>query len=263
MQARSPFAGVSTRGERDLEISQTAHNGVVVDATTPFLTATPYINTGHAEVLAAAQRATTGARNEIERAIRLHDLVRDIPFGWAPAFDEQTASDVLACDIGFCNTKSTLFVALLRATGIPARIHFVSINRRSLRGLITPPSAYVDHSYTEVLLDGRWVATDSYNVDPALHRAAIYKLRVENARIGYGVHINGTCVWDGRSDCFSQFVNDDSVADLTDADFGIHADIGAFYASGVGRNRPNPISRLAIRLLIIGANRRVRRLRNA
>jgi hypothetical protein len=37
--------------------------------------------------------------------------------------------------------------------------------------------------------------------------------------------------------------------------------IDAFYASGVGRNRPNPISRLAIRLLIVGATRRVRRLR--
>ena len=229
----------------------------------PFLTATSYINTGHPEIVAAAQRATADAGTETEQAIRLHDLVRDIPFGWASAFDEQTASEALACGIGFCNTKSTLFAALLRAVGIPARIHFVGINRQTLRGLITPPSAFVDHSYTEVLLDGRWIATDSYNVDPALHRAATNKLRAENAQIGYGVHINGGCVWDGRSDCFSQFVDDHSVSDLTDADFGIHADIGEFYKSGVGHNRPNPVSRLAIRLLIIGANRRVRRLRNA
>ena len=231
-------------------------------ATAPWLAPTRYIDTGHPEVLAAAQRATAGARTDIERAVRLHDLVRDIPFGWAPAFDEQTASELLACGVGFCNTKSTLFVALLRAAGIPARIHFVSISRRTLRGLITPPGAYVDHSFVEVLLDGRWVATDSYNVDPALYRAAIARLRAENAQIGYGVHINGACQWDGRSDSFSQFVDDHSVSDLTDADFGIHADIGAFYASGVGRNRPSPISRLAIRLLIIGANRRVRKLRN-
>lgn len=230
--------------------------------TAPWLAATPYINAGHPEILVAAERATAGARTDIERAVRLHDLVRDIPFGWAPEFDEQTASEVLACNIGFCNTKSTLFVALLRACGIPARIRFVSITRRVLRGLITPPSAYVDHSCTEVLLDGRWIGTDSYNVDPAVHRAALARLRAENAQIGYGVHINGTCQWDGRSDRFSQFLDDRSVPDLSDADFGTHADIGAFYASGVGRNRPNRISRLAIGFLIIGANRRVQRLRN-
>ena len=228
----------------------------------PYLTATPYINTGHPEILAAAERATDGGRTDIERAVRLHDLVRDIPFGWAPAFDEQTAAEVLGSGIGFCNTKSTLFAALLRASGIPARIHFVSISRRTLRGLITPPQAYVDHSYTEVLLDGRWIATDSYNVDATLLRAAKARLRAENARIGYGVHSNGTCQWDGRSDAFSQFVADGSVPDLSDADFGIHADIGSFHASGMGRNRPNPISRVAIRLLVLGANRRVRRLRS-
>jgi Transglutaminase-like superfamily len=230
--------------------------------TAPFSIATPYIDTGHPAIISAAEHATAGAHTDIERAVRLHDLVRDIPFGWAPAFDEQTASEALACGIGFCNTKATLFVALLRAAGIPARIHFVSISRRTLRGLITPPQAYVDHSYTEVLLDGRWVATDSYNVDAPVHRTAIARLRAENAQLGYGVHINGTCEWNGRSDRFSQFLDDGSVPDLSDADFGIHADIGAFYASGVGRNRPNAVARLAIRLLIIGANRRVRRLRN-
>ncbi len=229
--------------------------------TANWLAATPVIDCGHPAIIAAAERATTGFRTNIDRAVRLHDLVRDIPFGWAPAFDDQTASEVLASEIGFCNTKSSLFAALLRAVGIPARIHFVAISRRTLRGLITPPGAYVDHSFTEVLLDEHWIATDSYNVDPALHRAAIAHLRAENAQVGYGAHIHGTCTWDGRANAFSQFVDDGSVPDLSDADFGIHADIGAFHASGVGRNRPNPISRFAIRMLIIGANRRVNNLR--
>lgn len=228
-----------------------------------FLAATSYIDAAHPAIVAAAKQATNGSSDDAERAVRLHDLVRDMPFGWAPAFDEQKASEVLASGIGFCNTKSTLFAALLRAVGIPARLHFAGISRRSLRGLITPPTAYVDHSWTEVLLDGRWIATDSYNVDPTLHRAALARLRAENAQIGYGAHINGTCRWNGRADSFAQFVNDGTVPDLSDADFGIHADIGAFYASGVGHNRPNPVSRFAIRMLTIGANRRVRRLRDS
>ena len=229
--------------------------------TAPFLTATPYIDVGHPDIVAAAERATAGARTVVERAVRLHDFVRDIPFGWAPAFDEQTASQVLASGIGFCNTKSTLLVALLRSVGIPARIHFVGITRRVLRGLISPPQSYVDHSFTEVWLDGRWIGTDSYNVDAAVFRAALARLRAENAQLGYGAHSNGSCEWDGRLDCFSQYVDDGSVPELSDGDFGIHADIGAFYASGMGRNRPNAVARLAIRVLIIGANRRVRRLR--
>jgi len=63
-------------------------------------------------------------------------------------------------------------------------LHFVSITRRILHGLITPPYASVDHSYTEVSLDGQWVSTDSYTVDPALHRAAVARLMAEGRHIG-------------------------------------------------------------------------------
>jgi hypothetical protein len=66
-------------------------------------------------------------------------------------------------------------------------------------------------------------------------------LRTQNAQNGDCVHINGTRKRDGRSVRYSQFFDDGYVRDLSDADFGIHADIGAFHASGVGRNRPNAV----------------------
>ena len=101
-----------------------------------------------------------------------------------------------------------LLIALLRAIGIPARVHCVTINRRILRGLIRPPAEFVHHSYTEVLLENRWLGIDSYIVDAPLHRAAVARCRAEKLEIGYGVHPNGSINWDGRTDCFAQFAND-------------------------------------------------------
>jgi transglutaminase-like putative cysteine protease len=109
-----------------------------------------------------------------------------------------SASEVLASGIGFCNTKSTLLIALLRAIGIPARVHCVTINRRILRGLIRPPAEFVDHSYTEVLLENRWLGIDSYIVDAPLHRAAVARCRAENLEIGYGVRTGRQLGWSHR-----------------------------------------------------------------
>jgi hypothetical protein len=227
-----------------------------------FLAPSRLIDAGHPDIVSTAARVTAGAADDVEQAVRLHDFVRDdILFGWAPAFDAQKASEVLRSRIGFCNTKSTLFVALLRATGIAARLHFATINRRILDGLIRPPSEFVDHSYTEVLLGPRWIPLDSYTVDVPLHRAAIARCHDERRTIGYGVHTAGTTRWDGRSACFAQFVADGSVPDLSDEDFGTFVDPDAFRATGRGRNPSNFMARLGVRWLVRGGNRRVRRLR--
>lgn len=221
------------------------------------------IDSSHPEIAAAAARLTAGAGDDAARAVALHDFVRDrVLFGWAPAFDRQKASEVLASGVGFCNTKSTLFVALLRAAGIPARVHFATINRRLLDGLIRPPQPFVDHSWTEAKVGGHWVATDSYNLDLPLQRAALARCRAEGRVIGYGVHAHGTPYWDGRSRAFVQFVDDGAVPDLSDEDFGSFADLDRFRATGRGRNKDHWPARLGIRLLVRAANRRVARLRS-
>jgi transglutaminase-like putative cysteine protease len=226
------------------------------------LAPTRLIDSEHPDIAATAAKVTAGARDDVERAVRLHDFVRDrILFGWAPAFERQKASEVLKSGIGFCNTKSTLFAALLRASHIPARVRFKTINRRILDGLIRPPQPFVDHSYVEAWLDGRWVGTDSYAVDSALQRAAVARCRAEGKRIGYGVHTGGTTQWDGRSNAFTQLNDDGSVPDLTDSDFGSFIDLEAFRATGRGRSPTHLPARLGIRLLLPAANRRVERLR--
>lgn len=222
------------------------------------------IDSDHPDIVATSRHLTTGARDDTERAVRLHNFVRDrIRFGWAPAFDRYRASEVLRDGIGFCNTKSSLFTALLRAAGIPARTHFATIHRNVLYGLIRPPQIYLDHSYVEAWLDGWWIGVDSYNIDQPLNAAAVARCHGEGRRIGYGVHVGGTTEWNGRSPAFSQFVDDGSVPDFSDADFGSFQDLSAFKATGRGRNAEHLPARLVIRLLTSAANRRVSRLRNS
>lgn len=193
-------------------------------------------------VLAAEVPAGSDAR---QTAVRLHDFVRDrVRFGFSPRFYDQKASEVLVAGVGYCNTKSLLFVALLRAAGIPARIRYVQIDAAILDGVIDPGTARVDHSLSEVWLDGRWVSTDSYIVDLPLFRAAQARLRQENRVAGYGVHRDGTPGWDGRRDAFVQFVRPQGLAP-GERDLGVLRDIDALLDSGAALNRlPWPVRRL-------------------
>lgn len=225
------------------------------------LHSTRYIDTEHPLIQQTARELTAGIQSDREKAIRIHDFVRDeIRFGWSRAFYDQKASDVLKGKIGYCNTKSTLFIALLRAAGIQARQHFVNIDARILSGLLDPGTRYVDHSYTEVLLNGTWVKTDSYIVDIPLAREAKARLANEGRLIGYGVHRNGTSYWDGKKDSFSQYVDDGSIP-LSTRDYGIYEDVGDFYASGNGVNKRNLFLRLTFGFFSRNANKKIEGIR--
>jgi hypothetical protein len=228
-----------------------------------WLRATAAIDVGQPALRQAVRRIVGDATVDTTRAVRIHDFVRDrVAFGWVSAFDRQTASQTLSSGIGFCNTKTPLFVALLRAAGIPARLHFVGIDKHILDGLIDPRDRYVDHSFAEVLLGGRWLKVDSYIVDLPLHRAALKKLRSSGKVIGFGVHARGTASWDGHTDSFAQFLDDGSSPDFSDVDFGVFEDVPSFYASGRARTPTNPLFRHAVlRPLLWLGNRNVRALR--
>ena len=68
--------------------------------------------------------------NEYERLKSIYNYVRDeILFGYN-ADDSIPASKVLADGYGQCNTKGTLFMALLRSCGIPCRVHGFTIDKK-------------------------------------------------------------------------------------------------------------------------------------
>lgn len=145
------------------------------------------------------------------------------------------ASEVVEAKRGFCNNKSTLFVALCRGAGIPARQVFVDLSKEILHGGVNPRTPYVDHSFSEVYLDNQWIRLDSYIVDNKLFKAAQKKLKDSGRRIGWGVHSSGSNQWDGKSDSFSQFVAADAKNISTNKEPRVYEDVGDFY-----KNAKNP-----------------------
>ncbi len=226
------------------------------------LAPTRFIDSDSAAIRAVAQRLISKADNERERAIAIFSFVRDqITFGFARGFWDNTASDVLRQGIGFCNTQSTLFVALLRAAGIPARQVFVEINSAILYGIVDTGTAMVDHSYVEVLLGNRWIATDAYILDPPLFRAAKPRLLKEDRLLGYGAHQTGVNDWDGKNSSFSQYNMLDS-RPLGGKVWGPMTDVGEFYDRVPdAHNRLNPLVRSAFGLITARANRKAEAFR--
>ena len=72
-----------------------------------------------------------------ERLKSIYNFVRDeILFGYN-IDDNISASKVLADGYGQCNTKGTLFMALLRACNIPCRVHGFTIDKKLQKGAMT------------------------------------------------------------------------------------------------------------------------------
>ena len=108
--------------------------------------------------------------DEFGRIKAIYYFIRDeILFGYN-SDDTIPATRVLADAIGQCNTKGTLFMALLRARGIPCRIHGFTIDKRLQKGAMTglvyrSAPRNIFHSWVEVLYDGRWLELEGFILD--------------------------------------------------------------------------------------------------
>lgn len=233
-----------------------------IDAPANWLGPTRLINSRHCKVRSVASTIAPSSAAPKDRAIAIFHYVRDqIEFGFAGGFWKQTASDVLTVGKGFCQTKSTLMVALLRAAGVPARQVFVDIKADVLSGILDPGTPYVDHSYVEVFIEGRWLKNDAYIVDAPMYHNAKQRLLDSGQMLGFGVHATGTHEWNGETDAFSQFnVLDDYP--ISRRRWGVYDDVQAFYDQAPNTwNELNPLLRATMGALASGANRRAQKLR--
>ncbi|MBO5609648.1 MAG: methyltransferase domain-containing protein [Eubacterium sp.] len=107
---------------------------------------------------------------EFERIRSIYNFIRDeIRFGYN-VDDSIPASKVLKDGYGQCNTKGTLFMALLRAVGIPCRVHGFTIRKELQEGAMTgfvykqaPQNIF--HSWVEVYLEGKWYELEAFIID--------------------------------------------------------------------------------------------------
>ena len=236
----------------------------VSDDPEDWLGSTRLINVRHASIQKAATRLVRNASTDRERAKAIFSFVsRDVLFGFCPGFWSNRADEVLKYRRGYCNTKGTLFVTLLRAVGIPARQVFVDIDVRVLYGIIDPRTPYLDHSFSEVFLDEKWRATDAYIVDPPLFAAAKHALLPTREQFGYGIHINGSTSWDAERASFCQFPLP-VARNVVNRYHGPFSDVEHFYSAVPHAwNRLGPLTRAAFGVVASGANRRAERLRRS
>lgn len=228
-----------------------------------YLLPTHAIDSDASIIVQAMERITTGCSNDREKAVAIHNFVRDeIQFGWTKYYDRMKASQVLRMKKGFCNTKSILFIALLRAANIPARLHIVSIHSDILQGIIDPKVNYLDHAYSEVLIDGNWLALDSYVLDKQFFQFAQNKLKETKKIIGYGTYLDAEIEWNGRSDNFTQFMDNHLFPHFTNKDHGVFIDLQDFYNIGKPVYKQNWLEKFFFPLLISPANRNIRQVRD-
>jgi hypothetical protein len=195
------------------------------------------------------EQVALGSATEREKAIALHDYVRDhVKFGFNKYFDAAEPDYTLTCGVGHCNAKGRLMVALFRAIGLESYQHYVAIHKDILKDAL-PAFWYwmvheISHCYVEVKVDGTWHAIDSHVVDTPLLKAAQARLAQEGRSLGYGTRVDATNVWDGRSDAFSQFDRSMMVEDHGRVD-----DLKAYFHDRRYRNhklgvRFNPVFKL-------------------
>jgi len=132
---------------------------------------------------------------EFERVRSIYDYVRDeILFGYNTS-DSIPASKVLRDGYGQCNTKGTLFMALLRSCGIPCRVHGFTIDKELQKGAMTgfvyrnaPRNVF--HSWVEVYLEGIWYELEGFILDSEyIRHLQMINSSCSGSFCGYGVAV--------------------------------------------------------------------------
>lgn len=168
--------------------------GAIMD-TKKYLTSTAMLNYDEPSIQTLIEQKGWRSLPEFDRIRQIYNYVRDdILFGYN-IDDNIPASRVLKDGYGQCNTKGTLFMALLRACGIPCRVHGFTIDKVLQKGAMTgfvyrnaPKNIF--HSWVEVYFEGRWYELEAFILDKQyLEKLQAINSKCTGAFCGYGVAV--------------------------------------------------------------------------
>lgn len=131
-----------------------------------------------------------------DRILGIYNFVRDdIKFGYNTN-DDIPASMILEDGYGQCNTKGILFMALLRAVGVPCRLHGFTIDKKLQKGAITgiwyiiTPDELI-HSWVEIYYNNNWLTLEGFILDIDYLNTLQSKFKeCTGSFCGYGVATN-------------------------------------------------------------------------
>ena len=168
--------------------------------------------------------------DEFQRIREIYDFVRnEILFGYNVR-DDLPASRVLSDGYGQCNTKGTLFMALLRADGIPCRLHGFTIDKKLQKGAMTgfiyeKAPREILHSWVEVCFGGKWKELEAFILDEKYLGSLQKKFPCEGAFCGYGAAVkdlqNPAVEWAGEG----TYIQSEGIV----RDLGIYSSPDEFY----------------------------------
>lgn len=225
------------------------------------LRSTPLLDFQHSDIERLITDRDWRALAVRDRIGAVYDFVRnEIEFGYNVA-DDLPASRVLADGYGQCNTKGTLLMALLRAVGVPCRLHGFTIDKALQKGAITG-IAYalaprrIIHGWVEVWFDSRWVCLEGFILDADYLRSLQRRFPQTQRFCGFGAATPNLAApaveWRGED----TFIQKDGIVD----DFGTFDDPDAFYAQH-GSNLRGPKRWLFLHIVRRRMNDNVARIR--
>lgn len=206
-----------------------------------WLASTPLLDLEDPRLRVRVHQVTQLARNDRERALAVYGFVKRLPFGKAFKMRLHTAREVLDQGSGDAADKATLLVAMLRLAGLPARLRYLTLSARVMRGLC-PAAARPTRPLLEVYLEGGWARTDSFVFDAEYAAAARRRLTANGWNCGYGLHRSGQALWDGRSSGYS-FSGRSDGAPMIDLEHGVFCDPLEFVSSVAYRLHHRRVSR--------------------
>ena len=135
-----------------------------------YLQETQMLNFKHSSIQSLIQKQQWAKEDDFQKIRKIYNYVRDnIAFGYNTD-DAIPASEVLDDGYGQCKTKGTLFMALLRAVGIPCRMHGFTIDKKLQKGAMTgliyqlAPQSII-HSWVEIQYKDQWYNIEGFILD--------------------------------------------------------------------------------------------------
>ena len=160
-----------------------------------YLQETRMLDYSHPSIRQLVQTRKWDTQGPFDCIRAIYYFVRDdILFGYN-VDDGIPASRVLSDGYGQCNTKGTLFMAFLRACGVPCRVHGFTIDKKLQKGAMTgfvyrSAPRNILHSWVEVLLEGQWYELEGIILDrPYLEKLQQANPGCTGAFCGYGVAV--------------------------------------------------------------------------
>ena len=232
-----------------------------MDAPGRWLGSTPLLDLEDPRLRRRAASLVQLCRNDREKALAIYGSVKRMTYLRPFKLGPRTAREVLDAGAGDGPDKATLMIALLRLSGVPARLRVVVMRGEIMRGLVDHLKI-INRPFVEAYVGGQWMRTDTYIFDATYMAAARQALKAAGATWGYGVHVEGPMLWTGLESMTNSplpFDQDPMVIQ----DMGCFHDAADYMASAGFRARHVSIARyLRWNLMVPSMRRAADRIRN-